>query len=174
MSLINNIEKVYDNIVFNLWIGNYDRKDQDIIIDNKNNLFFIDYHLWGPGFLKDFSLCLGAYAESYALSNTLDTGWCVGAPTLIDYIRINKSKINVFEPMLSSILNLNDKDIEQAVLGLSFCDEKGNNIKSDDMIFHFKSRKNKLRHALINWINDGYPIGNRPEDELKNDNIYNV
>ena len=35
------------------------------------------------------------------------------------------------------------------------------------MIFHFKSRKNKLRHALINWINDGYPIGNRPEDELK-------
>src|SRR3989338_9003472 len=58
---IKNREAIFDNVVFNVWIGNYDRKDGDYVVSGDKKVHFIDYHLYGPGFTSDTLLSIGAY-----------------------------------------------------------------------------------------------------------------
>src|SRR6185436_9629088 len=50
VSDIKNKNEAIHSFVFNLWIGNYDNKDKDYLVDDDKNLISIDYHLLGPGF----------------------------------------------------------------------------------------------------------------------------
>jgi len=169
---IKNIDKFFENIVFNLWIGNYDRKDYDCLVNENGYLSFIDYHLWGPGFYQDNSLALGAYAESYSIDDPYDTGWCIGSPYLIQFIREKKVKIESFSHMINKIEIINKKQIESCIVGLSFTDEGGKKLQTELIIGYLIKRKTIIHHALDLWINSGYPKGKRPKNPEHGDDIY--
>tara|TARA_B100001142_G_scaffold329610_1_gene393579 strand:- start:1582 stop:2430 length:849 start_codon:yes stop_codon:yes gene_type:complete len=169
---VKNLDIIFDNIVFNLWIGNYDRKDQDILVDQNNNLTFIDYHLWGPGFKKNSDLCLGAYAEGYDISKVKDTGWCVGAPELLGYIKKIKPSLRRFNKTIEKINSIESNNISEMLRDLTFSDENGNDLENDNFLHHLLSRREKLVEALSLWIENHYPMGKRPLDPSKSDNIY--
>ena len=135
-------------------------------------LSFIDYHLWGPGFNENNLFALGAYAEAYDIKNTLDTGWCIGAPFLIDYIREKSITFKSFQNIIAKIEALSENDINHNLDGLSFVNEEGVRLNVEYFSKYLVKRKSLIRLALRNWIDETYPRGNRPNDEMKNDDIY--
>lgn len=165
--------EILDNFVFNLWIGNYDRKDGDYIVDDDNDVYFIDYHLYGPGFISDRLLSLGAYAESYSIYDPYDAGWCIGSPILLQFVRDKKVSLGEFLPMIERIEGLRDAKISHAMRNLNFYDEhNGKNINGPFLDFLLK-RRHLLRSAVKSWIEAGYPKGPRPKDPGREDHIYN-
>jgi len=163
---------IWDSVVFNLWIGNYDRKDSDYVVDNKNNLYLIDYHLWGPGFLLGDQLALGAYAESYSLTESQDTGWCVGAPFLLSHFIDKQFKMDKFLPMIEKIQALEDYKIRQSLKELQFTKENGEKLELEIFLSYLFKRRDLLQGVLHNWIRDGYPKGKRPKNPEHDDDLY--
>ena len=169
---IKNINEIFDNFIFNLWIGNYDRKDSDYTVGDDKKVYFIDYHLWGPGFKKNADLSLGAYAEAYSITDSSDTGWCIGSPNLIQFIKVQKISFDKFLPMIQRIEKLQDSKIKQAINRFRFYDEKNEDEINDTFLGFLLRRRYLLRPAIKTWIEAGYPKGHRPKDLSKKDNLY--
>lgn len=158
LSDIKNLNQMFENFVFNLWIGNYDKKDNDYVVNNKRIVFSIDYQLLGPGFKSDDSLALGANAWFYNFDKPEDTGCCLGK-FLIDELKNNKSgnSMQVLQPMFSKIKEVNRKTIKKAMNGLTFYRESTKEIINDIFIDFLMYRKDKLEIKIKDWIKMGYP-----------------
>ncbi len=172
LGAIQNMQDLWHNIAFNVWIGNYDRKDGDYLIDEGGRLSFIDYHLWGPGFYTGDLLALGAYAEAYSLDDPDDTGWCVGTPRLLQHVRDMQIGMALFLPMLARIEALSTREIELSLDGLSFTDQDGRILRPAAVLAYLLTRRSMIRKTLEDWIRAGYPKGERPRDPEHGDNIY--
>lgn len=168
---IRNVADLYANIVFNVWIGNYDRKDEDYLVQD-DQIRFIDYQLWGPGFGSDPNLALGAYTEGYGLAEVADTGWCVGGPRLIQHLRDRAVGLQVFKPALEAIDHLSPWHIRYAMRRLRLYDEHYQNMINREVVAYLVRRRTVVGSALDHWIRAGYPQGQRPKDKRKDDTIY--
>ena len=171
---IGNIGDVYDNLVFNVWIGNYDRKDGDYLVGDDHAMRFIDYHLYGPGFRSDDGLSLGAYAEPYRLDDPHDTGWCIGGPALLQFVRDEQAPFDRFAPMIETIEGVGEERIRRVMKGLCFRDERNEEQMHDRFVDFLWTRSQRVRSAVTQWIEAGYPRGQRPKDPGREDHIYNT
>ncbi|MBI2552428.1 hypothetical protein HYW17_03980 [Candidatus Uhrbacteria bacterium] len=169
---LKNLEEIFDNLVFNIWIGNHDRKDGDYIVDRDKTVYFIDYHLCGPGFKSDYLLSLGAYAESYSINDPADIGWCIGSPVLLKFMRDESVSFDKFLPMIKRIEGVRDAKISQAMRKLKFYDEHNEDNINGLFLDFLLRRRHLLRSAVKSWIEAGYPKGPRPKDPGRQDNIY--
>lgn len=157
-----NFEKLYDFLVFNLWVGNYDKKTEDYLIDKNGNLATIDFQLSGPGFTDDPDAAIGGWLTKYYLTNPSHTGWCLEGATknqrtpIIRHVRKIKPNIGAFKKQIEIIKGITKGEIVKAVHGLDFrglFEDKINN----DYVNFLLNRSNKLEATLKDWIKAGYP-----------------
>lgn len=166
---IKNFDEILRGFVFNLWIGNYDRKLEDYVVNEAGEISHVDYQLSGPGFLDDPEVAIGAYAQKYYLSNPEDTAWClegrldnkVGA--LLQKVRNLRPKIEVFLPYIEQMQQLSKTDIETAFNGLTLYSQRNKKVLNKDFVAFLISRQPALEPAVREWIDARYPIGKRPK-----------
>lgn len=176
---IQNFEEIYKSFVFNLWIGSYDKKTEDYLIDEKHEILSTDYQLSGPGFLSDPTLSIGGWVAKYSLDIPSHTGWCMeGAikgeiTPIIKYIKIKKPEVDVFQEYINKIESVTDSEIEKAMDGLDFYGEGEENINSNYRKF-LMDRRSKVKNAVIEWVNADYPnqIDQKLEHEERKLNYY--
>lgn len=157
---IKNLDMIIKNFVFNLWVGNYDKKNNDYVVNNKGFCYSIDYDLCGPGFIENNRLSLGANAARYNLESTAHTGCCVGEK-LLNYIKVKKLDLNYFKNKITEIQNIQlRKDI---IKNLSLYKDNYNNhdfplsLSVYEVLVYLENRKEKLLEAINKWIEEGYP-----------------
>lgn len=161
---IKNKDEVIRSFVFNLWIGNYDNKDEDYLVDSNNNLISIDYHLLGPGFKSDGNLSLGAWGESFDINQPSDTGWCIGNGKLLFYLRNNTANLSPFEDLINKINSISKLQIKWAMRGLHFY-KQGTQENINDLFYNFLlNRRPKLKETIQTWIAADCPITQLPKD----------
>lgn len=161
---IKNKEEIIKSFVFNLWIGCYDSKDTDYLVDNEKNLISIDYHLSGPGFLASPKLSVGAWGEAFDLDNIEDTGWCGGGDKVLEYIRQTNSPLESYQVIINKILSLPKTQIKFVMRGLNFYNQ-GTSQKINNIYFNFLlERRPKLELAVRQWINARYPLAKLPKN----------
>lgn len=151
---ISNLDELLNNFVFNLWIGNYDKKNEDYVIDQDNKAWSIDYNLLGPGF-PDNSLSLGGNAWSFKFENVADTGWCIGQ-ILSSYLK-EKNLIGIFNNEISKIENLKEENIKKSFKDLFFYREGTTDLINDVFMNFLLERKKTIREKVDLWIKAGYP-----------------
>jgi len=161
---IQNKEEVIRSFVFNLWIGNYDNKDKDYLVDENKNLISIDYHLLGPGFKDDSRLALGAWGEAFDINYPPDTGWCIGNGELLNYLKNHSNDWRPFEQTIKKINSISKFQIKFAMRGLKFY-KQGTKENINSLFFSFLfGRKSKLEEAIRAWITSDYPLVTLPKD----------
>ncbi len=159
---IKNIKEIYNSFVFNLWIGSYDKKTEDYLINNENEIVSTDYQLSGPGFISDPEASIGGWVAKYYLNIPSHTGWCIeGAikdqkTPIITNIRSEEPKINNFDEYITKIEKIIDLDVEKSMEGLNFFGESHININEQYKKF-LLNRRFKIRKAVNEWIDAGYP-----------------
>lgn len=159
---IKNLNDIYKFLVFNLWVGSYDKKTEDYLINDEGNLVPIDYQLLGPGFVKDINASIGGWLTMYYMSEPAHTGWCFeGAikdqeTPIIEYVRKTSPGIEVFSEQINTIKNIKIDEIRDAFIGLSFKGQFDHNI-NDDFVSFLVERREKLEKTLVDWIQAGYP-----------------
>lgn len=152
---IKNLTSLLHNFVFNLWIGNYDKKDSDYVVDQKGMAWSIDYNLSGPGAFPKSNLSLGENAWGYSIANTEHTGFCLG-DTIRQYMVKNKTDLDFFAPEISKIKNLDKQKIIEVFSGITITDMSGKEINKKYVDF-LNKRKNILDKTIKKWISMGYP-----------------
>lgn len=167
---IKNLRQILNNFIFNLWVGNYDKKDQDYVINNNLVCRSIDYNLSGPGFLSDKKLALGAYAQSYSLDEVEDSGWAI-APIFCSYIKQKNYKVSTFEEEISKIENIRNDDIKKSFEGLNFYRESSKELINEDFMEFLIERKSKIREVVKTWCENEYPRGRRPKSNPEKKDI---
>jgi len=161
---IKNKDEAIDSFVFNLWIGNYDNKDEDYLVDENKNLISIDYQLLGPGFRDNPKLALGSWGESFDISDPKDTGWCMGDGQLLNYLHDNVSCWEPFAKIIKRINSLSTMQIRLAMIGLKFYNQ-GTKENINDVFLNFLlERRSKLEQAIRDWIKVGCPIVDLPKN----------
>jgi len=161
---IKNKNEVIYSFVFNLWIGNYDNKDEDFLVDEDKNLISIDYQVLGPGFLDNFKLALGAWGESFDMDNPQDTGWCIGDGELLNYLRNNVNHWETFAKAIDKINSISKIQIKWAMRGLEFYNQ-GTKENINNLFYHFLlERRSKLEQSIKDWIKAICPIVDLPKD----------
>ncbi len=176
---IKNSEELYKIFVFNLWIGSYDQKTEDYLVNENNEILSTDYQLSGPGFVSDMDVSIGGWVAKYSLDNPSHTGWCLEGAILgqetpiVEYIKILKPNIDVFEECIKSIEKITESEIEKAMEGLAFYGESETSINNSYMNFLLK-RRSGIRKAVIDWIEAGYPnqIDQKSEHEQRKSSYY--
>ncbi len=163
---IKNLKQVLYNFIFNLWVGNYDKKDEDYVVDNNCLCFSIDYNLSGPGFQTNNELALGAYAQSYDIDNVGDAGWTT-APLLIQEIRDKQYKVDFFDSEIKKIENISRKDIKNAFNGLNFFKHSTKENLNNEFVEFLTNRKSKIRDAVDDWCNQDYQRSDRPRQNTQ-------
>lgn len=161
---IKNLRQVLYNFVFNLWVGNYDKKNEDYVIDNNYFCHSIDYNLSGPGFHTNKKLSLGAYAQSYGMDDVCDTGWAI-APLFIKEIKDKQYKVDFFDPEIKKIENISDKTIKNAFGKLNFFKHSTKKRLNNEFVEFLINRKSKIRNAINNWCIQNYKRGVRPKEK---------
>lgn len=151
---IENENQLLSNFVFNLWIGNYDKKNGDYVIDQNNRAWSVDYNLLGPGF-SDLSLSLGGYARGYNFDNVAESGWCLGE-VLIKYLR-EKTPVDIFNEEITKIENLSETKIKKTFDGLTFYREGTNEVINDAFINYLIERRRTLKEKVDLWVKNGFP-----------------
>ncbi|PIR66473.1 MAG: hypothetical protein COU51_03795 [Parcubacteria group bacterium CG10_big_fil_rev_8_21_14_0_10_36_14] len=161
--IINKDEAIF-SFVFNLWIGNYDNKDEDFLVDEDKNLISIDYQVLGPGFRDNPKLSLGAWGESFDINDPRDTGWCIGDGKLLDYLRNSINRWEIFKKAIEKINSLPEKKIKLAMKGLNFYNQ-GTKKNINDLFYSFLlERRTKLEKIIKDWIRADCPIVDLPKD----------
>lgn len=161
---IKNKDEVIFSFIFNLWIGNYDNKDEDFLVDEDKNLISIDYQVLGPGFCDNSKLALGAWGESFDIDDPKDTGWCIGDGKLLDYLRTNINRWDTFKKLIEKINSLSEKQIKQAMRDLIFYNQ-GTRENINELFYNFLlERRPKLEKAIKEWIRAGCPIVDLPKN----------
>jgi hypothetical protein len=179
LSDLKNFDEIYKSFVFNLWIGSYDKKTEDYLIDDNHEILSTDYQLSGPGFKSDSKLSIGGWVAKYSIEIPSHTGWCIEGAILgqetpiINYIKSKKPQIGAFEEYISKIESVSDSDIEKVMESLVFYGEGEESINSIYKDFLFE-RRTKVRTAVVEWINAGYPnqIDQKREHEERKLNYY--
>jgi len=164
---IKNFDEILRGFIFNLWIGNYDRKLEDYVVNEAGEVSHIDYQLSGPGFLADSEAAIGAYAQKYYLSNPSDTAWClegrldnkIGA--LLQKVQSLSPKIEVFLPHIEQIQQISKTSIEKAIEGLALYSQHNQKVLNADFIDFLIYRQSVLKSAVQEWIDAAYPISKR-------------
>lgn len=151
---LKNIAQIFENFVFNLWVGNYDRKNSDYVVNRDSFIFPIDYQLLGPGFSENDEVSLGAYARSYNFNDPADTGCCL-APVFINEIKKNKN-IDFFNLMVGRINKLSVKSIKRAFRGLYFFKAETKENLNEKFIEFLLSRRTRLEEKINDWIKSDY------------------
>jgi hypothetical protein len=161
---IKNKEEAIKSFVLNLWIGNYDNKDRDYLVDENKNLISIDYHLLGPGFQSDINLAVGAWGESFSMDNPQDTGWSIGDGFLLTYLKNNTHRWQEFQNEIGHINLISKRQIKNAMSGLNFY-LQGTNTKINGAFFNFLlERRPKLETAIKQWFAAGCPLTKLPKE----------
>ncbi len=155
---IKNPESIIDDVVFHLWIGNYDKKDNDYLVDVDKTITSIDHQLSGPGFRQNKELALGGWGEGYSISTPEDTGWCTGDKIIINYLKDNNFPISKYLKTINRIKQLSRFDIVKCFQGLNFYRQGTNEQINDEYIDFLLSRRDKLEGAIQSWIVAGYPL----------------
>jgi len=152
---IKNLPQMFENFVFNLWLGNYDKKDSDYVVSLDGLLFSIDNQLLGPGFKENNAIALGAYSRAYDFNSPPDTGCCL-ARKLIDEIKKNKN-IDFSWPMVKKINSLSIDKIRGTFSGLKFFKEGTNESINEEFIEFLLFRRERLEEKINDWIINKYP-----------------
>lgn len=163
---IKNKDEIIKSFVFHLWIGNYDNKDADNLVDKDGNYISVDYHESGPGFKDNIALSLGGWGEAFDLKDPGDTAWCLdgGQGFIWHYVVGHKPKLETFLPAINKILSISENSIKQAMSGLNFFIQ-GTSQNINREYFNFLlERRTKLKTAIQTWINAGFPYSPRPKD----------
>lgn len=158
-----NLDELTKSFAFNLWIGNYDRKEGDYSVNQDCRGYSIDYSLCGPGFVDDLDLSIGAYFQSYDFRNSSDSGWAL-PDILLDWLRYQNPGEIFFSDIVGDIEGVSDRDIDDAFHGLKFHrmgTSKPINAAYKD---YLKSRRDGLRSAVSTWCSHGYPKGHRMQE----------
>lgn len=159
---VTNLNEVIENFVFNLWIGNYDKKDGDYVVDQNGKVWSIDYNLLGPGFKENNRLALGAYAEPYDFEEVEDAGWCI-SEILINELKDGDYNREFFNNIITKIEEISESQIKDAMGELNFFKEgTGQNINSVFVKFLI-SRQRQLRKKVYEWCEASFPRGSRPK-----------
>jgi hypothetical protein len=157
LTKIKDKQQLWDNMIFNLFVGNYDRKDGDYLVDEGGNLWCIDYQLCGPTSAAIDAPSLGAYAEAYSLADPEDSGWCLGSPRILNHVLEVGLTIEQCSGILQRIQQLTDSRLMEIT-----------GTYANWLI----TRRDKVRLAFAAWIRAGYPKGQRPKDAAKADDLY--
>ena len=123
--------------VFDSWIGNLDKKEDDYILDTKNKLWSIDYQLWGPRD-PEAKKVLGFCAEVYDFTEQNIVKQLTRTAKLRDLLK-NLNDSEELEEGIRKIENISDKSIENVVKKYNFCGTQENS-------------KNNLNATLTNFL----------------------
>lgn len=165
VSDIVNFTEILENFVFNLWIGNYDKKNADYIIDQDNRVWSVDYNLLGPGFNTNKNLALGGYAKQFDINNVDHSGWCLGE-LLIEQLKTGKYPEELVMPIVERINNLPESRIISSFDGLTFNREASSEHINPDFIDFLLERRKVLKSKVSEWYAAGFPR-KLPEDQPK-------
>lgn len=164
---IKNKEEIVKSFVLNLWIGNYDNKDGDYLVDSNSRLTSIDYQLSGPGFKDNPTLALGAWGEAFSIDVAGDTGWCAGGDkgVISEYFKNVRPPFEEYLVTINKILSIPESSIKSAMKGLKFYNQ-GTREEIGDLYLRFLlERRLKLSDAIRSWIGAGYPSTPLPKDD---------
>ncbi len=132
--------------VFDCWIGNFDKKDPDYVLDENEKLWSIDYQLWGPR--DDSGRTLGYFADTYEFTPANIRKYCVG-----DLLRpILEYDKTVFDTLVRRIEKLSDRRIRQLVNRYPFCSQDHEKRQNINQVFveFLQRRRDELRGLLKN------------------------
>jgi|SRR3989344_1891813 len=144
-----NINDLMTIFVFDCWLGNFDKKDDDYIIDERGGLMTIDYQLWGP--VDDSGTTLGFCARLYDLTAENSIRRAVGN-SMRKVLTENLDKAN-YETIVRRIESLPDRKIAKLVNKCTIL-ERGSKDKriNEYMIRYLISRKKRIRQDMVNVI----------------------
>jgi len=152
---ITNLDHLIKSLVFNLWIGNYDKKDEDYVVVNSGEAFSIDYSLCGPGFRNDDRNSIGYFACKFSIENVNDTGYVIGE--ILRRIIINNNYgLNFFEEEILRIEGLTLEEITRQFDNLEIQREVTHENINQIFIDFLMARKLLIRGAISAWIDAGY------------------
>lgn len=161
---IENKNEIFFSFVFRVWIGCYDCKDEDFLVDENKNIIPIDFHLFGPGFRSSVNLAVGAWGEAFDITNSKDTGWCAGGDIILEYIRSKNLPISSYEIFIDKINSIKEKEIKATFSGLNLY-EQGTEKKINLSFYDFLlDRRKKLKQTIEQWINSDYGKTNLPKN----------
>lgn len=162
---LQNLEQLLHTFVFDLWIGNYDKKEADYVVNSDLIGHSVDHSLLGSGFVDDYRLSIGAYFQTYDFANVTDAGLALCDP-LLHEVRRMRCAVDFFNPMIEGIERLEKGSIQNAFAGLA-CYHFGTAKRIDDQFLNFLlERQRGLRKAISEWCDAGHPKGIRiPEEE---------
>lgn len=161
---IKNKDEILKSLVFNLWIGCYDSKDTDYLVDDEKRLVSIDYHLAGPGFVSNPKLAVGAWGDAFNIDDVEDTGWCVGGDMILEYIKQANISWEDSRETIDKILSLSKTQIKLAMRGLNFYNQGTDHNINDSYLSFLLERRMKLESAIRQWIEAEYPKANLPKN----------
>jgi hypothetical protein len=152
---IKNLNDIIKSFVFNLWIGNYDKKDKDYVVTNSGEAYSIDYNLCGPGFRNDDISSIGYFACKFSLSHISDTSYAIG-----DKLRMitseKKYDVDFFKQAIMKIEALTVDEIALCFKELNILRETTHENINDLFINFLEHRKKLLRKAIIDWCHSNY------------------
>ncbi len=127
-------------LIFDSWIGNLDKKEDDYIFDEQNDkLWSIDYQLWGPRDIntkKVFGYCARLY--DFTEQNIVE--FCI--PERMKNLLIDFNYSNELNKIITKIESVSDQDIQKFVNKYDF---RGTN----------ESSVNNMNQTLINFLIEG-------------------
>ena len=153
---IMNLDELIRSFAFDLWIGNYDRKDSDYVVNKSGIAYSVDYNLFGMGFRDNDDLAIGYYARPYSIEVTTDSSYCIGK-TLKNIAVEKHCAVDFFDPIISRIEKITKEEMSLAFAGLNFKREK--NYENINLLFidFLLKRQKLLRDAVAKFCEAGFP-----------------
>jgi len=158
LSVLTNLDKAIKNIIFNIWVGNYDNKNDDYIVNKKDQCYSIDYNIAGPGFHANDELALGYCAQSYSLNEPEDTGYAT-CEVFLEHIKSSRFTLDYFQDEISIIESVEDDLIRDCFEDLNFVKHTSHENINEVYLHFIINRKPELRKVVEAWCNSGYLRG---------------
>lgn len=143
-----NVVQLLKIFIFDCWIGSFDKGDDEFLIDKNNNLWTIDYQLWGT--VGEQNMSLGHDAITYPADET-SFNKCLGSITKKSLF--SSSQVDFDLPVLNSIENFPDNEIRALVNKYKFF-KRGSDIEllNEQMIAYLIQRKKVIRKQLTEYF----------------------
>ena len=130
--------------IFDYFIGNFDKKDDDYVIDVDGQLWSIDYQLWGP--CDDINHALGYCGTTYDFSFDNVNNYCIGT-------RLRSTLVHdprVVDHFVSRIEAITDRQIETLVNRYRFYARDKTRMTTINRMFidYFLNRRHEMRGSL--------------------------
>lgn len=153
---ISNLNELVNCLVFDLWIGNYDKKDSDYVVTHSGIAYSIDYNLFGLAFKDNNEDSIGYFTKRFSLNRSGDTSYAIGN-ILRNIIIENSYNVDFFDQKLKQIEGLSKDEIASAFTNL-ICEREQTHENLNDVFQQFLYKRQKvLRSAITQWVNDKYP-----------------